>query len=149
MLYRELSKNQDQYYCRVITSKKFKKRKNKLMEEELLTSHVETSKMEWKPLIEEGINTAGIFVKSLRFDAVAKRSPVILLKFETGAKYPAHNHPAGEEVFVLEGEVKFGNKNLSAGDYLYTPPNGKHAVWSKNGCIMLLIIPEEVEILKS
>lgn len=120
-----------------------------LMEEELLISHIETSKIEWKPLIENGINTDGIFVKSLRYDGVAKRSPVILLRFEAGAKYPAHNHPAGEEVFVLEGEVKFGNKSLSAGDYLYTPPNGKHAVWSKSGCTMLLIIPEEVEILKA
>ena len=133
----------------MINSKKFLKGKNKLTKEELLTSHVESSKMEWKPLIEEGIKTEGIFVKSLRYDKVVKRSPVILLKFEPGAKYPAHNHPAGEEVFVLEGEVKFGNKNLSKGDYLYTPPNGKHAVWSKKGCTMLLIIPEEVEILKA
>ncbi len=116
--------------------------------EKILPHHVKSNTMYWKPLVEEGINTNGIFVKILRYDEVAKRPPVFLLKFESGAKYPAHNHPAGEEVFVLEGEVKFGNKNLSAGDYLYTPPNGKHAVWSKTGCVMLLIVPEEVEVLK-
>lgn len=119
------------------------------MEKEVLPKHIESSKIEWRPLNEEGVNTSGIFVKTLRFDEVTNRAPVILLKFEPGAKYPAHNHPAGEEVFVLEGEVKFGNKHLSEGDYLYTPPNGKHAVWSKKGCVMLLNIPEEVEILKS
>jgi quercetin dioxygenase-like cupin family protein len=119
------------------------------MEQEILVKHVESSKIEWQPLIEDDVNTKGIFVKILRYDEAAKRAPVILLKFEPGAKYPAHNHPAGEEVFVLEGEVKFGNMHLLEGDYLYTPPNGKHAVWSKNGCIMLLNIPEEVEILKS
>jgi quercetin dioxygenase-like cupin family protein len=111
--------------------------------------HTESSKTDWKPLIENGVNTSGIFVKKLRYDERTKRAPAILLKFEPGARYPVHNHPAGEEVFVLEGEVKFGNKNLSAGDYLYTPPGGIHAVWSKTGCVMLLIIPEEVEILKS
>lgn len=119
------------------------------MEHEIFVKHVESSKIEWKPLIEEGVNTAGIFVKVLRYDEVSKRAPVILLKFEAGARYPAHNHPAGEEVFVLEGEVKFGNKQLSAGDYLYTPPDGIHAVWSKEGCVILLMIPEEVEILKT
>ncbi len=110
--------------------------------------HTESTKLDWKPLIEKGVNTSGIFVKVLRFDETIQRAPVIMLKFEPGAKYPAHNHPAGEEVFVLEGEVKFGNKILAAGDYLYTPPGGIHAVWSKTGCVMLLIIPEEVEILK-
>jgi quercetin dioxygenase-like cupin family protein len=52
------------------------------------------------------------------------------LKFEPGATYPAHNHPGGEEVFVIEGDVKLGKDRLSAGDYLYTPPQGKHAVRS-------------------
>ena len=110
---------------------------------------VKSGKVEWKPLVEYGVNTSGIYVKVLRYDEIKKRALVFLLKFKSGAKYPAHNHPAGEEAFVLEGEVKFGNKDLSAGDYLYTPPNGKHAVWSKNGCVMLLIVPEEVEILKN
>lgn len=110
--------------------------------------HTESTKLDWKPLTEEGVNTSGIFVKVLRYDEETQRAPVIMLKFEPGAKYPAHNHPAGEEVFVLEGEVKFGNNNLSAGDYLYTPPGSIHAVWSKTGCVMLLNIPEEVEILK-
>ncbi len=115
---------------------------------ENLVQHVESKKVEWKPLKEDGVNTEGIFIKILRHDKNSKRAPSILLKFEPGAKYPVHNHPGGEEVFVLEGQVKFGNKNLSAGDYLFTPKNGKHAVWSKKGCIMLLVIPEEVEILK-
>ena len=119
------------------------------MEEKILVKYVQSRKIEWQPLIEDNVNTTGIFLKTLRYDEATNRAPVILLKFEPGAKYPAHNHPAGEEVFVLEGEVKFGNKHLSKGDYLYTPPNGKHSVWSKTGCVMLLNIPEEVEILKN
>ena len=104
---------------------------------------------EWRPLAEPGVNTTGIFVKVLRFDEQAQRAPTILLKFEAGARYPYHNHPAGEEVFVLEGEATIGGAKLSAGDYLYTPPNFKHSVSSENGGVLLFVVPQEVEILQA
>jgi hypothetical protein len=31
---------------------------------------------------------------------------------------------------------------------LYTPPNATHSVYSKTGCVMLFVVPEEVEVLK-
>lgn len=113
---------------------------------ESLIQFVSSNQAEWKPLPEPGVS--GVFVKVLRIDKQARRAPTILLKFEAGATYPAHNHPGGEEIFVLEGDVKLGKDHLHAGDYLYTPPGGKHAVWSENGCIMLVSVPEAVEILK-
>ena len=76
-----------------------------------------------------------------------KRSPNFMLKFEAGVSYPNHNHPAGEEVYILDGEFRFGPDKLNAGDYLYTPPNAKHPVFSKTEYIMLLIIPKEAEVL--
>jgi quercetin dioxygenase-like cupin family protein len=111
-----------------------------------LTQLTRGNQAEWRPLDEPGVS--GIFVKALRFDEETRRAPTILLKFEAGATYPAHNHPGGEEVFVLEGDLKLGKDHLYAGDYLYTSPNGKHAVWSEKGCVALLIAPKEVEILK-
>lgn len=113
-----------------------------------MTQLTRSIQIEWKPLVEEGVKTDGIFVKVLRFDENAQRAPTILLKFEAGAAYSYHNHPGGEEAFVLEGEVRFGKEDLVAGDYLYTPSNGKHDVHSRNGCVILLNIPKEVEILK-
>jgi quercetin dioxygenase-like cupin family protein len=77
-----------------------------------------------------------------------RHPPTFLLKFDAGASYPAQDHPAGEEVFVLEGEVNFGNYRMAAGDYLYTPPNEKHAVWTTGGCVLLLSVPKKVVILK-
>ena len=106
-----------------------------------------SNELEWKPLIEEGVKTDGIFVKVLLFDEEAKRAPTFLLKFEAGASYPNHNHPAGEEAFVLEGGVRFGPNQLNAGDYLYTPPNATLSVFSKTGCTVLFKVPQEVEIL--
>lgn len=106
-----------------------------------------SNQAEWKPLVEEGVNTSGILVKVLRFDEKTGRAPSILLKFEPDAKYPYHNHPAGEELFVMRGNCYVNETLLSAGDYLYTPPGFKHFVKSERGCELLLMIPEEVEIL--
>ena len=108
---------------------------------------VQSTQLDWKPLVEEGVKTDGVYVKVLRFDQATYRPPTFLLKFDAGASYPNHNHPGGEEVFVMEGRVRFGPDELSAGDYLYTPPGAKHSVFSKSGCIMLFVVPEEVEML--
>ena len=105
-----------------------------------------SGEIEWQPLNEE--NVTGVFVKSLMFDKTENRAPVILLKCAAGATYPLHNHPCGEEIFVLEGNVKLGKDELFAGDYLYTAVNNKHRVSTKNGCVIFLKAPCEVEIIK-
>ena len=102
---------------------------------------------EWQPLIEKGIHYKGISVISLHYDEAQGRSTSILLKFEPGAAYPFHNHPGGEELYVLNGAVKINEELLSEGDYLYTPAGFKHAVMSPAGCTILFIIPQEVEII--
>lgn len=107
---------------------------------------VKSSEIEWKPLGEE--NAEGIYIKSLLFDEATGRVPTFLLKFEAGASYPLHNHPGGEEVFVLEGAVKFGRDELKTGDYLFTAAGNKHRVSSDAGCVLLLKVPQEVEIIK-
>jgi quercetin dioxygenase-like cupin family protein len=107
---------------------------------------VRTNQIEWQPLDEEGVS--GVYVKTLLFDEASNRAPTILLKFEAGANYPSHNHPAGEEVFVLEGDIHFSQDYLSSGDYLFTAPNNLHAVRTETGCVLLLKAPEEVEIIE-
>ena len=105
------------------------------------------NKIEWQPLIEKGVHYKGISVVSLKYDEAAQRSTSILLKFEPGATYPYHNHPGGEEIFVLSGEAILEDVTLCEGDYLFTPVNFKHSVTTKTGCTMLFVVPEEVEIL--
>lgn len=106
-----------------------------------------SNSINWEPLIENGINHNGISVKSLRFDKATNRSKAILLKFEKGASYPYHTHPAGEEILVLEGSCIIHHTTLTQGDYLYTPPTGKHSVKSETGCLLFLSIPEEVVLM--
>src|SRR5262245_46578149 len=104
---------------------------------------VRSKDVEWRPLSEPGVT--GVFVKILRYDKETRRAPTILLKFDPGATYPAHNHPGGEEIFVLEGDISLGKHQLYTGDYLYTAPDNKHAVQSENGCVVLVNVPQEVE----
>jgi quercetin dioxygenase-like cupin family protein len=111
-----------------------------------LNQLVRSGTIEWQPLSEPGVS--GVFVKVLRFDASADRAPTILLKFEPGATYPGHIHPGGEEIFVLEGDIRLGKDRLLAGDYLYTAPGNIHAVQSDAGCVVLVSVPQEVEKLQ-
>jgi quercetin dioxygenase-like cupin family protein len=108
---------------------------------------VRNNKKQWQPLIERGIHYEGISIISLKYDEVKERSTTILLKFEPKAIYPYHNHPGGEEIFVITGDAILENVTLYKGDYLYTPVNFKHSVTTITGCIILLVVPLEVEIL--
>lgn len=110
-----------------------------------LNQLVRSSAIEWQPLDEPGVS--GVYVKVLRFDASTRRAPTILLKFDPGATYPGHTHPEGEEIFVLEGDIRLGKDRLHAGDYLFTAPGNIHAVQSDASCVVLVSVPEEVEKL--
>lgn len=112
-----------------------------------INNYIVRNNQEWQPLVEAGTQYEGVWVKSLLYNETQRRSTSILLKFEPGSSYPYHNHPAGEEIFVLDGEAIIENAILHGGDYLYTPPNFKHSVRSETGCTMLLVIPAEVELL--
>lgn len=102
----------------------------------------------WEELEEDGVVCKGVYIKSLRYDLNSRRSPTILLKFDPGASYPYHNHPAGEEIYVLQGEVTVEDTILHVGDYLYTPPGFSHGVRSETGCVLLAVVPVEVEKLQ-
>jgi quercetin dioxygenase-like cupin family protein len=58
-----------------------------------------------------------------------------------------HDHPAGEELFVLSSRCVIEGATLAEGDYLYTPPGSKHSVRTDTGCTLLFSVPEEVVIV--
>jgi quercetin dioxygenase-like cupin family protein len=110
---------------------------------------VRSSEIEWQSLTSIGEDdVAGVYIKSLMFDDETRRSPTILLKFEAGASYPLHTHPAGEEVFVLEGDIHLGKDHLHAGDYLFTAPDNLHAARTDGGCTLFLKAPLATEFVK-
>lgn len=66
----------------------------------------------------------------------------ILLRFEKGVVGAAHTHPAGEELFVVSGDISIGDQRLKAGDYLYTPPDGVHEAVAHEASVLLLQLPK-------
>ncbi|MDN3637446.1 cupin domain-containing protein [Simiduia curdlanivorans] len=61
-----------------------------------------------------------------------------IVQYRAGASFPAHNHPGGEEIFVLEGTFSDENGDYPAGTYLRNPPNTRHAPFSKDGCLLFV-----------
>jgi quercetin dioxygenase-like cupin family protein len=103
---------------------------------------VRTATAAWKPSAVPGVS-----VKVLRRDPASGES-TSLVRFEPGTRFPAYNHPAGEEVFVVEGDFQVGRHRLTAGDYIYTPPDEKHAASTEGGCVIIVTLPKPVEFLK-
>jgi quercetin dioxygenase-like cupin family protein len=52
----------------------------------------------------------------------------------------------GPTAVVRSGEVQ--GDRLRAGDYLYTPPNGRHAASTAAGCLLLVTLPKPIQLLK-
>ncbi|MCB9894601.1 MAG: cupin domain-containing protein [Planctomycetes bacterium] len=72
----------------------------------------------------------------------------ILLKFAPGARYHGHRHPGGEEYYVLEGELDDLGKSWPAGSYIWHPPGSAHRPSSKTGCVVFVVLPQPVELLR-
>jgi quercetin dioxygenase-like cupin family protein len=102
---------------------------------------VRSAEAAWKPSAVPGVS-----VTVLRYDRATGES-TSLVRFAPGTRFPAHNHPAGEEILVLEGDFQVGRHRLTGGDYLYTPPDEKHAASTEAGCLVLVTLPKPVEFL--
>ena len=89
----------------------------------------------------------GVAVKLLRGDRASGAS-TFLLRVAAGARVPLHDHPGGEELFIIEGDLHVGAAHLRVGDYLYTPPDGKHAASSDGGCVVLVVTPKPVRFVE-
>jgi mannose-6-phosphate isomerase-like protein (cupin superfamily) len=63
-----------------------------------------------------------------------------LLRFEPGAKYPAHRHGGTEEVFVVSGSVVLNGVKLSAGDYCRAEGGTEEPMaWSDEGGMAIIV----------
>ena len=59
-----------------------------------------------------------------------------LVRLAPGTEVPEHDHPGGEEVFVLEGGIEDEDGRYGAGDWLRSPAGSRHRVRSEQGCLM-------------
>jgi hypothetical protein len=112
----------------------------KYIEKYVVSEVVKSSQLEWIPVIVGDKTIEGIYIKYLKYDQGKKRPLTFLIKLTAGAIYPSHSDPGGGEVFLIEGEVSFGEIELKTGDHFITPPDNNLIVVSKTGCIMVYIL---------
>ena len=61
-----------------------------------------------------------------------------LVRYERGSRFPAHEHPDGEELLILEGVFSDEAGDWGAGSYLLNPEGFSHAPFSKEGCVLFV-----------
>lgn len=61
-----------------------------------------------------------------------------IVTYDAGTSFKSHPHPAGEEIFVLEGVFSDEFGDYPAGTYLRNPPGHSHAPFSKSGCVIFV-----------
>ncbi len=60
------------------------------------------------------------------------------MRYEPRSKFPAHDHPDGEEILVLEGVLSDEHGDWPAGTFLLNPEGFRHAPFSKPGCVLFV-----------
>ena len=61
-----------------------------------------------------------------------------IVRYEPDSSFPAHDHPDGEEIFVLDGVFSDEHGDWPAGTYLLNPEGFRHAPFSKDGCLLFV-----------
>ena len=61
-----------------------------------------------------------------------------IVRYDAGSDFPAHSHPNGEEIFVLEGVFSEGEQHYPTGWYLRNPPGSSHQPSSKSGATIFV-----------
>ena len=89
----------------------------------------------------------GVVAKRLYADAPGG-NVALLVRMEPGAKYPPHSHADIEHCYVLEGDLRFGDLVLNAGDYQCAFPSTDHRdSHTVNGCMVLIIASQQNAML--
>lgn len=61
-----------------------------------------------------------------------------VVRYEPHSTFPAHDHPDGEEILVLDGVFCDEHGNWPAGTYLLNPEGFRHTPFSEIGCTLFV-----------
>ena len=65
---------------------------------------------------------------------------ILMLECAPGAAFPEHDHAGTEDVYILSGDAKLGDRLLQAGDFLHAEAGTHHeAMITIGGCQALII----------
>jgi len=72
----------------------------------------------------------------------------VLVRIAQGARFPLHDHPGGEEVYVVSGRAIIGDVGVAAGDYLWTPPSGTHDLRAEEDTVLFVTSANGIRVLE-
>ncbi len=61
-----------------------------------------------------------------------------IVRYQAAASFPVHDHPEGEEIFVLDGVFSDEHGDWPAGTWLLNPEGFRHAPFSRGGCLLFV-----------
>lgn len=80
----------------------------------------------------------GVWRKPLEREGKESGHTTSIVKYDAGSHFARHEHPMGEEIYVLEGVFSDENGHYPAGSYIRNPPGSSHAPYSKRGCVIFV-----------
>ncbi|WP_437928632.1 cupin domain-containing protein [Sorangium sp. So ce291] len=69
-----------------------------------------------------------------------------LVRMEKGAHARHHNHPGGEETYLVSGKLRIGERTLLPGDYLWTAPGESHEGYAEEESIFFVVLPGGLDL---
>ncbi len=99
--------------------------------------------LDWTPSPQPGVDR-----KLLARDGAEVARATSIVRYAPGASFPAHQHPGGEEFFVLRGVFSDEHGDYPAGTYSRSPWGSTHAPFSRDGCeifVKLCHLPSDAE----
>src|SRR4051812_11218997 len=64
-----------------------------------------------------------------------------MMRMAAGAHAPEHDHPGGEETYILTGRLRIGQRELVPGDYYYAPPGELHDGYAHEATTFFVVAP--------
>jgi anti-sigma factor ChrR (cupin superfamily) len=95
---------------------------------------MDTREMDWTP------SPAGtVLRKRLHLvGAVESGQVTTFVRYLPGSSFPEHDHPEGEEIFVIKGTFSDHLGDAQEGTHLLNPEGFRHAPHSESGCLILV-----------
>lgn len=93
----------------------------------------DTASMPW-----EASPSPTVWRKRLDLFGGEKSRVTSVVRYDPKSRFPAHDHPLGEEILVLSGTFSDEHGDYPAGTFVLNPPGFRHAPGSRRGCTLFV-----------
>jgi anti-sigma factor ChrR (cupin superfamily) len=94
----------------------------------------DTTKMPWTPS-----PSGSVWRKRVHLVGPPEAGQVTsVVRYEPESRFPAHDHPDGEEILVLDGVFRDEHGDWPASTFLLNPEGFRHAPFSRPGCTLFV-----------